>query len=362
MEVFKKIKLVFILPDLTSGGAERVISFVANNISKEKFETHLWLAGSENKTAYNVDSIDITYFNKERVMHAIPNFYSSLKQVKPDIVIGSIAHVNTAIALLSVLFPKIKFIGREANVMSVVKEFKQSKKRFGSVIPISTSYKLLDLILCQSKDMHKDMKFVFNIPESKMKIINNPITDNFILKKEKKTMENCVQFITVAQFKKQKGHERLIKILSKLTFNFHYTLIGRGPEEKKLFNLIEQYNLKDKITHIPFTKNVQAYLANSDFFLQGSYVEGFPNCLIESCAVGTPILAYNAPGGLNEIIDNQINGLIADNDEEYLKNIDTAVNKITWNPQIVRDSVYKKFNKEKILKQYEDLFLEIVKK
>ena len=32
-------------------------------------------------------------------------------------------------------------------------------------------------------------------------------------------------------------------------------------------------------------------------------VEGFPNVLIESCVVGTPILAFNAPGGLDEIIE-----------------------------------------------------------
>ncbi|WP_159023883.1 glycosyltransferase [Formosa sp. L2A11] len=354
-----KVKLIFILPDLTSGGAERVVSFIANNISKEKFETTLWLAGPQRKTPYNTDSIQVKYFNKSRVLFAIPHFIKGFIQSKPDIVISSIAHVNTAVAMISFLFPKIKFIGREANVMSVVKDFSHSKNRFGNLIPIDFSYKMLDIILCQSIDMCEDMNKTFKIPSEKLRIINNPITDSFNLKPEKNIPNSCVQFITVAQFKKQKGHERLIKALSKLDYNFHYTLIGRGPEEENILKLIDACNLKDKVTHISFSKDVDKHLAESDFFLQGSYVEGFPNCLIESCAVGTPVLAYKAPGGLNEIIDEGINGLVANTDEDYVKNIEKAINIINWDPKKVRESVYKKFNKEHILKQYEDLFIEI---
>ncbi|QDO94311.1 glycosyltransferase [Formosa sediminum] len=354
-----KIKLIFILPDLTSGGAERVVSFIANNISKEKFDTQLWLAGSKQKTPYNTDSIKVKYFNKTRVLNAIPDFIKGFAKTKPDVVVSSIAHVNTAIALISVFFPKIKFIGREANVMSVVKDFSHSKNRFGNLIPINVSYKMLDIILCQSIDMREDMKSTFNIPESKLRIINNPITDSFKIKSTTDKTKPCIQFITVAQFKKQKGHERLLKILSQLDFEFHYTLIGKGPEQEHILKLIETYNLKDKITHIAFTKDVEKHLAASDFFLQGSYVEGFPNCLIESCAVGTPVLAYKAPGGLNEIIEDDVNGLVADSDEDYLNNIIKATTAITWDPKIVSESVYRKFNKTHILKQYEDLFTEL---
>ena len=44
------------------------------------------------------------------------------------------------------------------------------------------------------------------------------------------------------------------------------------------------------------------YLSDSDFFIQGSYVEGFPNSVLESCSVGTPVIAFNCPGGTKEII------------------------------------------------------------
>ena len=75
-------------------------------------------------------------------------------------------------------------------------------------------------------------------------------------------------------------------------------------------------------------------------FLQGSYSEGFPNALLESCSVGVPVIAFNAPGGTKEIIDNGINGYIVENEEDYISKL--KEDRI-WDPKIVKDTVYKKF-------------------
>ncbi|MEO6348106.1 MAG: glycosyltransferase family 4 protein, partial [Aquaticitalea sp.] len=117
------------------------------------------------------------------------------------------------------------------------------------------------------------------------------------------------------------------------------------------------YRLKDKITHIPFTNEVNRYLRQSDVYLQSSYVEGFPNAVIESCAVGTPVIAYKAPGGINEIIVEGVNGYVADDEKEFLEYINQVYSNNIFVPQIVSDSVYSKFGKEKILKEYEDLII-----
>ena len=358
----KKIKIVFVLPDLTSGGAERVMSYVAKNISKDYFDVTLWAAGYKKNTQYNVEGLEVIYFNKPRVLKAIPNFFSSLRKTKPDIVIGSISHVNIVMGFLSLFFPKTKFIGREANVLSIKNTFGRKKKSLLSRLPLTKiSYRLLDIILCQSKDMFNDMKLNYNIPPNKMWIINNPITDDFNLKTTDEQKSDVLKFVTVARLKKQKGHERIVQAISKLNFPYQYTIVGDGPEKENVFNLIDKLGIRDNIVHIPYTKEVSKYLSESDFFLQGSYVEGFPNCLIESCSVGTPVLAYRAPGGLDEIIEEGVNGLIADNDEDFFQNIIKSKSNYKWDAKEISDSVTKKFNKEKILKKYEELFIGILK-
>lgn len=354
-----KINVVFVLPTLHAGGAERVMSFLSENLDKSNFISNLVVVGYEKSSKYSVNKIPIHFLNKDRVASSIPSLIKILHKLKPDIVISSISHINTVMALISFLFPKTKFIGREANVLSVVKNYKNQSKRLGNFISPSKSYKLLDLIVCQSRDMYNDMHQNFNIPKEKLRVINNPITDTFNLKNAKEKSDDKLKFVTVAALKKQKGHERIIRVLAKLNVPFQYTIIGSGNEEEALNELIEEFDLKDKINHVPYTNEVPKYLAENDFFLQGSYVEGFPNALIESCAVGTPVLAFDAPGGLNEIIEPELNGLIASDEEEYLKNIIKSQD-IDWNPNNIRNSVYQKFNSDKILKEYQDLFIEVL--
>ncbi len=115
--------------------------------------------------------------------------------------------------------------------------------------------------------------------------------------------------------------------------------------------------ITNKINYIPFTKNVSGYLHKAHYFLQGSYTEGFPNALLESCAVGTPAIAFDVPGGTKEIIENGINGFLVQNEDEFLERL----NKLPiLDPKTVSESVYKKFDKNIILDKYEQFFSEII--
>ena len=95
-------------------------------------------------------------------------------------------------------------------------------------------------------------------------------------------------------------------------------------------------------------------------FIQGSFVEGFPNALLESCAVGTPVIAYNAPGGTKEIIEDDINGYLVTSSEEFLQKLEYALIKKDWNPEKIRNSVVKKFSSKEIINKYETIFTELI--
>ncbi|WP_047245787.1 glycosyltransferase [Maribacter thermophilus] len=220
--------------------------------------------------------------------------------------------------------------------------------------------KNLDYIICQSSDMAKDCSSIYNISPEKIKVLNNPITDNFKLKTtslDNKSDE--IRFITVGRLVEVKGHKRIINVLSKFQKPFTYTIVGDGPLKDEIFALAKSNNILKNITHIPFTKNVSKYLNDSHFFLQGSLTEGFPNALLESCAVGTPAIAYNVPGGTKEIIENGINGYLVKDDEDFLAKLNNLPH---FEPTLVSEAVYRKFDKSIILKQYEDFFQDLIKK
>jgi len=169
------------------------------------------------------------------------------------------------------------------------------------------------------------------------------------------------RLITIGRLNREKGHERLLHELSKLKVPFHYTIVGDGPEKENIFKLAKTLDLTNKITHVPYTNNVAKFLGENDLFLQGSFVEGFPNTALESCVVGTPVIAFECMGGTREIIENGVNGFIANDSTQYHEYVEKAL-AIEWDPKSVRSSVTKKFSKDIILPKYEEFFQSLEKK
>ena len=352
-----KLKVIFIIPSLRPGGAERVMSFLANNLNSQFISTKLVIIEKEENKAYEVNNTSIIFLNKKSVKSSVFKIIYLLHKEKPQVVISAIGHVNAALAIISILFPKITFIGRETIVSKKSKKINTLSKIFSYLLHGMKS-KFLDIIICQSNDMKNALERDYNYPSKKLVIINNPITKKFNLKKEFSCKRTIPKMITVGRLTKQKGYARILLALSKLKIPFKYTIIGQGPEYDMIMNLIKTYNLADSVEYIPFTNKVEHYLSISDLYLQGSFVEGFPNALIETCAVGTPAIAYKAPGGIDEIIKNNINGFIAEDDEDFLAKIILGLKK-EWNPVEIRESVFSKYSEEKIIKKYQKLLLSI---
>ena len=356
----KKIKIVFILPSLAAGGAERILSYVAQDLNVLEFETTLLVTGFKKDTVYNLPNLDIVYLNKTRVLKSVFAINQYLKVNKPHIVVTSIVHLNTVTAFISLKYPKIKFVAREANVLTTLNKYNPYTKSIFPKFLVKLAYKLVDKIICQSRDMLDDMVHNYGVSIHKTVLINNPITHVSAVKHKQRSDINSLKFITVARLSKEKGHDRLLEALSKITFNFTYTIIGSGNEKQNILHLVKTYKLEDKIQFIAYTDKVSYYLSNSDLFLQGSYVEGFPNVLLESCVVGTPILAFKAPGGLDEIISHGQNGYIANNMDEYVTYLNNINSNFIFKPENVSATVKNKFDSKIILNKYETLFKSLI--
>lgn len=350
------------LPNLRAGGAERVLSYIAQELNHDVFQTSLVIIGHESEAAYDVEGIRVVFFNKERVQDGAKDLFKYIKTNKPDILVSAVGHLNTVTAYMSWFFPQTKFVAREVNVLSVLSKYINYSSGNKIIKYMGRNrFNRFDKIICQSQDMLNDLNNSYNIRQHKLVVINNPVTSGFHLK-TKKEISKPIRFITVARLVKQKGHARLIEALGKVDFPFHYTIIGDGPEKEKLFNRIDELGFKDKVTNIPFTKDVAKYLSDSDLYLQGSYVEGFPNAIIESGMVGTPILAIDAPGGINEIIYDGINGHVVPDETVFVDYLNAINQEYKFKPKEVSETISSRYSKAIILKKYEDLFKSLVSK
>ncbi|MEH6538372.1 MAG: glycosyltransferase [Psychroserpens sp.] len=354
----KKIKILFILPSLKAGGAERVVSFIAQNLDATRFTPSLLIIGFEKDAAFSIEHIETHFLNKTRVLDGVTGIFSKLRSIKPQIVMTSIAHLTAVTTIQSLWFRKIKFVAREANIKKITIQYHNASLPFGAKTLNTISYKLLDAIICQSKDMADELVELRPKTANKIHIINNPITKVFS-SEISNIQNNKPHYITVGRLHNEKGHCRILEALSLLDFDFKYTIIGSGPHEQRIKDKAEALHLSDSVTWIDFTNDIEKHLNNSSVFIQGSYAEGFPNALLESCAAGTPVIAYNCLGGTSEIVKQGVNGFLVDTEIELKEKLIELI-KNPLNKQQIIASVKSKFSKEQIISQYEEVFNNLI--
>ena len=71
--------------------------------------------------------------------------------------------------------------------------------------------------------------------------------------------------------------------------------------------------------------------------------------------MGTPVIAFNAPGGTKDIVINGENGFLVENENDFSSLLNNLERLKSIDPNKVKLSVINKFNSEKILSQYEEL-------
>ena len=110
-----------------------------------------------------------------------------------------------------------------------------------------------------------------------------------------------------------KGHKVLLKALSTISDqgkDFKCWIVGEGPMEKELKELTQRLNLGSKVSFWGVREDVGRFLSASDIFVLASLQrEGLPVSILEAWAYQVPVIASKV-GGVPEIIEDQINGLL----------------------------------------------------
>jgi len=311
------IKLLIITPTLECGGSEKFVSLVCEHINTNIFSVCLVVVNNANPF-YKIKNpaIEIIDLKKSRVLFSLYAIKKAVNAFDPDIIFSTANHLNLYLAIFKNQFDrKIKFVAREASIVSI--NSKQAKIPVLYNQLIKKYYRRFDMIICQSAYMQQDLAKNYRTPADKTMVIHNATVEvsNTPVQPNEQNSERIYKFITVARLSDEKGIERLIHAVGLLSIPFTYYIIGEGSKRTDLQKLIEELQLSDKIflagqKDIPFSG-----MEDADLFLMGSYYEGFPNVLLEAGAHGLPVVAFNVPGGIAEIITDNENGLLVEDND-----------------------------------------------
>ena len=352
----KKIKLLVLTPALECGGSEKYVILLCNNINTQQFDVTLAVINNANPF-YTISNsaIKICNLQKKHVRSSLFKILAIIKAEQPDIIYTTANHLNIYLVLFRQLLPKkIILIARESSVVSI--NTKRAKFSAGYNWLIKKCYKNFNTIICQSAYMQQDLVDNYNIEKNKTVVINNPVEDAGTV------VDAPVvnKLLTVARLSEEKGIDRLIRSAAKLTIPFQYYIIGDGNKKEALQQLIDELHLQDKIFLQGQKKQPFAGMEDAALFLMGSHYEGFPNVLLEAGVLGLPVVAFDVPGGINEIITNGENGILVKNNDEaaFAKAVEKAL-LTNFNRQQIQATTKINFSVNAIVKKTEDLFIQL---
>lgn len=364
-----KINVAFCINELTSGGAQRVLIDLLNNLDYSKYAVDLIVI--YNKGLY-FDEINknvkcITLFTSYDEMLVGQNYikkssnedlYKLFINKKYDVEIAFIEGEVTKIISGS----NNKDSKKLAWVHTNMKNNHWCENFYSGIKEEEECYRKFNYIVCDSYDVKTSMFSMFNISRKNIKVIHTVIESKKI---EKLSIEENIKFdnftfCAVGRLSKVKGIDRLIRVHKKLideNLSHHIIVIGEGEEEKTLKELVEKLDVKDTFKFLGFKNNPYKYVKASDVFILPSLEEGLSTVVCEALVLGKTIIATKCSGIL-ELLEDSKYGIVAENSEKGIYN---SMKEVLLNRKML---VYysekaqirmKDFSKEDIINQIEEI-------
>lgn len=380
------MKILLLATVYEIGGLSNVIRYIMENLDREKFDL-VFVVENLAPRHYSLRA-DVKFINLDvkpaKGIGKLINIFRHLRRIRktiiceaPDIVLGFGFAVNS-LYLISFLWPvknRPKAILGEYTEQLFVEErtmpFKE--KAFGFIYKavMSLLYHKADAIVSVSESLARRLRRFFLINNKKIKVIYVPVDiDNVKIRSQEKIYESghknnlpCVG--TISRLSREKGINYLIEAFSDLLKNLdaRLVIIGDGRERRNLEEMANDLNIEDKVSFLGWLENPYKYLREMDVFVLSSLWEGFPTVIVESMVCGTPVVATRSAGGVEELIEDGVNGLLVPS-----RDVKTLSDSIY---RLLKDSGLKErfsreaarrieqFDSRNITKQYESLILSL---
>ncbi len=356
-------KLLFIVPTLRGGGAERVVVTLVRHLDPTRFEATLAVVDTRDAVYRKDVPDDVEFVDLEcaRVRHAIPKILRLVWRVRPDVVFSTLGNLNLVLAALRPFMPRrTAFIGREATIVS--ERLKEFERPALWRLAYRALYPRFDAVVCQSRYMQKDLVEKHGLPIAKTVVINNPVdleriaADLPAQRRRHRETGEPLRLVAAGRLSDVKRFDLLLDALALLRdLNIQLTILGDGPLMADLRRQIARLALDRSVTLLGFRSDPHKYFAESDALVLSSRYEGFPNVVLEALACGIGVITTPAVGGVSEIVSGVAGCEMAD--EVSAPALATAIRKWAATPfGGIAPSVLEKYRTTEISNQYARLF------
>lgn len=359
----EKIKVLFLADNLSYGGAQKMLTFVANNIDRGCFSAFIHRMNPNTNFAQKLND-DVTLFDGSehkrrgiRRFEELADFIKTINKVKPNVIVSFLIMPN--------------FIASAAGFLKGVPVVISERGDPGR--NMSFSDKLMRRIECCAKGavfQTDGARKIYPPALQKVgKVIPNPVTP-VTLEKPYEYGDSIQNIGFVGRFELvQKRQDIAIKALAEVLkhnegIKLHF--FGSGPDEDKCKQIAKELSIEENVLFHGRVSNPSNELLNMDMYVISSDYEGIPNSLIEAMAVGLPCVATKCtPGGAELLITDGVNGLLAERGDS--KSLAEAMGKFINNTELARKcgenakKITETFNPAEIITMWNEYLKKIAK-
>ena len=365
------MQLTLVIHSLTSGGAERVVSIMANYwAAKDWTVTLLTMVDESVPPFYNLDArikyvpLGIAKSSPDPIRALLNNIKrigtlrSSIIEHKPDAVISFMDTTNvlTLIATWGLNIPVI--------VDEQIHPAMLSCGRSWEVLRQWTYPRASRVVAITARALS------YFSPQIQLRgcVIPNPSPSVDIHEHSSGKVLDKPSLIAVGRLEEQKGFDLLLQAFAKLKDRYpewKLIVLGEGSLRSELESLRNQLGLAERVDFRGVVKNPHDFLKQADIFVMSSRFEGFPNALCEAMACGLPVISTDCPSGPREIIREDIDGILVPNED--VSALAAAMERLMCGEEERKrlaaraPEVTERFSLEKVMGMWEALINEVIR-
>ncbi len=306
------MKISFVIDNLQGGGAERVLTLIANEFSQRNHEVMIITYSPECdfvlrkniqlKPIFKNSETKLDLFSRiNRKLKFIPRLLHSIKKNKPDVIISFMANMNRPVIIAGKLLG-IPVIASEHTTSQI-------KMTFPIWFTRRWIYKMADAVTVLT---NHDYEIFYKHFLTNVTVMPNPVS--FVPIGKSKARERIVLAAGDLNRWSIKGFDNLLKVFSnvvKIHPEWRLEIAGSGKNGLEyLTQLTDELGIKNNIIFLSFCQNLNTELQRSSIFVLSSRNEGFPMVLIEAMSQGCACVSFDCTSGPREIIKNGVDGIL----------------------------------------------------
>ena len=356
------MKIDFFITKMSDGGAQRVVSLLANYLADKGNKVRIITFRDGDHYPLNNQVERVKLHQKPLIDSVVfSGFFSLLsfyrkKNNRPDVISSHIDLLGYMSIPIAKIF-NIKIIVSEHN-NHLSRYTYQEKFLWNFLYPMASAVTVLtnfDLPYFQKKNRRTVV-----MPNPYSFEVASHVALSDVRKQEVMAIGNLNRV-------HHKGFDNLMDIVKEISSKhpgWKFVIVGAGNQGRpELEARIEELGISDYVTFLGFRKDIKELLSRTGIYILPSRFEGLPMTLLEAMSQGVPCIAYDCISGPGDIIRDGETGLLIENQnkDEMVNGLSLLIQSPELRDKFSRNAPgsLEKYSIERVGAKWEKLIAEI---